>query len=268
MRRPRVLTVAGSDPGGGAGVQADCVTLAAWGCHPLSAITALTVQDTRGVAAVEPVAADLLARQIRTLLADGPLAAAKCGMLPTAPLVEAVADALAGAKAPFVLDPVGLSGTGHPLQDAAARDAILARLLPLADVTTPNADEAAAFSGLSVRSLEEAVEAARALQRRGARAVLVKGGHLAGDAVDVLVEEGRGGTRLFRRPRVATVRRVHGAGCALSAALAAALARGLSVADAAAAAGDWVHGAIERAYEAGEGALALDRSAPPRERAP
>jgi hydroxymethylpyrimidine/phosphomethylpyrimidine kinase len=261
--RATVLTIAGSDPSGGAGLLADAATICAFGCHAQGVVTALTVQDSRGVHAVLPVDAAHVGAQLRALLADGPPAAAKTGMLPTAAVVEAVAAAWrAQAAVPLVVDPVIAASSGPRLADAGAVAALLGALLPLAALVTPNAPEARELTGLTVRDTEGAVAAARALVARGARAVLVKGGHLEGDEVtDVLVVAGRPDAVAFTRRRVAHVRRVRGTGCALSAAIAARLALGDALDAAVAAAGDWVHAAIAGATVSGAGGLVLARPA-------
>jgi hydroxymethylpyrimidine/phosphomethylpyrimidine kinase len=261
--RPTALTIAGSDPSGGAGLQADLATFGAFGCHGQGVVTALTVQDSLAVHAVAPVDARQVAAQLDALLADAPPAAAKTGMLGTAAVVEAVASAWrTRGPIPLVVDPVLAASSGARLVDAGAVAALLELLLPLATLVTPNAPEASELTGLPVRDSLEAVTAARALLARGARAVLVKGGHLAGDEVtDVLVAAGRADAVAFTRTRVPHARRVRGTGCALSAAIAARLALGDGLADAVCAAGDWVHEGIAGAYESGAGGLVLARPA-------
>lgn len=253
--------MAGSDPSGGAGLQADVATFGAFGCHGQGVVTALTVQDSRGVHAAAPVDAVHVAAQLEALLADAPPAAAKTGMLPTAAVVEAVASAwLTQAGVPLVVDPVLAASSGARLADADAEAALLEMLVPLAALVTPNAPEAAELTGIDVRDVEGAAAAARALLARGARAVLVKGGHIPGDEVtDVLVTAGRPDAIAFTRLRITHPRRVRGTGCALSAAIAARLARGDALVDAVRAAGDWVHAAIAGASESGPGGLLLAR---------
>ena len=263
MPRPTVLSIAGSDPSGGAGLLADAATFRAFGCHAEGVVTALTVQDSHAVHAVTPIDARHVAAQLGALLADAPPAAAKTGMLPTAAIVDAVASAWrTRAAIPLVVDPVLAASSGARVADAGAVAALLELLLPLAALVTPNAGEASELTGLPVRDTLEAATAARALLDRGARAVLVKGGHLAGDEVtDVLVLAGRADAVAFTRTRVRHARRVRGTGCALSAAIAARLALGDGLADAVCAAGDWVHEGIAGAYESGVGGLVLSRPA-------
>jgi hydroxymethylpyrimidine/phosphomethylpyrimidine kinase len=228
MSRPITLTIAGSDSGGGAGIQADLKTFAAHGCFGTSVVTAITAQNTLGVRAVHPVPLDVIAAQLAALREDLPPAAAKTGMLATRAVVECVVVGL-GALAPphLVVDPVMVATSGDPLLDAAAIATVRDRLLPLATIVTPNLDEAELLTGLPVRSPKAMVAAARALVDLGAGAALVKGGHLESDIlVDVLVSEDR--VQRYARKRLET-RATHGTGCTLSAAICANLALGLGL---------------------------------------
>ncbi|MDT8342204.1 MAG: bifunctional hydroxymethylpyrimidine kinase/phosphomethylpyrimidine kinase [Longimicrobiales bacterium] len=222
---PVALTIAGSDSGGGAGIQADLKTFHAFGVFGTSAVTAVTAQNTRGVFAVHPVPVGMVRAQIEALAADLPPAAVKSGMLATAELVEAVAGGIRLLQpASYVLDPVMVATSGDPLLESDAEAALVLHLLPLATLVTPNLHEARILTGLDVRTVDQARAAARRLVEMGAAAALVKGGHLAGDeAVDVLWD----GTdeHIWRRPRIAS-RSTHGTGCTLSAAVAAGLAQG------------------------------------------
>lgn len=246
------LTVAGSDSGGGAGIQADLKTFHAFGVFGTSAITAVTVQNTTGVSGVHPIPADIVCGQIAAVAEDLKPRACKTGMLATAELVSAVAACLhEHITGPYVLDPVMVATSGDRLLDADATQAIMEDLLPLADLVTPNLDEAAILTGAAVRDAAGMREAARALVAAGAGAALVKGGHLSGrEVVDILFD----GRRLheFRHARVET-RSTHGTGCTLSAAVAAALARGEPLAAAVERALDYVHRAIARAPNLGRG---------------
>jgi hydroxymethylpyrimidine kinase/phosphomethylpyrimidine kinase/thiamine-phosphate diphosphorylase len=245
--RPAVLTIAGSDPSGGAGLQADLRVFAALGVVGCSVVTALTVQTGRGVRTVSPVAAELLRAQIEALLDDVPFAAAKIGMLGGAAQVEAVAAALERRPhGALVLDPVLASTGGVPLLDAEGRAALLACLLPLADVVTPNTIEAEVLTGQA-----RPEEAARRLLARGARAVLIKGGHRDGPPIDRLYQSD-GTVRSFDGPRLDTPH-THGTGCALSAAMAAHLARGAGLGDAIAAAKADLTAALRRPVMVGAG---------------
>ncbi len=219
------LSIAGCDPSGGAGIAADLKTFAALEVYGTVVVSALTAQSTRGVTGVHPVPAAFVEQQLDTLLDDLTVHATKIGMLPDAGAVGAVADVLGRREVgPVVCDPVMVATSGDALADDGAVRALRERLLPLADLVTPNAPEAAALLGTSVADDEQGLaEQARALLDLGPAAVLVKGGHLEGaESVDVLVTAA--GTTLTRRPRVATAS-THGTGCTLSSALAALLAR-------------------------------------------
>ncbi|SDQ36839.1 bifunctional hydroxymethylpyrimidine kinase/phosphomethylpyrimidine kinase [Quadrisphaera sp. DSM 44207] len=215
------LSVAGSDPSGGAGIQADLKTFSALGAYGTAVLTALTAQSTRGVSGVHVVPADFVRQQLETLLDDVAVHAAKTGMLATAEVVRAVAQVLrARDVGALVVDPVMVATSGDRLLDAGAVDAVREELLPLADVLTPNAPEAAVLlERAPAASTDELLEQAHALRALGPRAVLLKGGHLGGEhSVDVLATAQ--GTALVTRPRVATSN-THGTGCALAAALTA-----------------------------------------------
>ncbi len=250
--RPRCLSIAGSDSSGGAGIQADLKTFAAFGCYGTTAVTAVTAQDTRRVSAIHPVPPAVVRAQIEAVLGDIGADAVKTGMLPSAEVVEAVADALDAAPGvPLVVDPVHVAGSGTPLAENAALEAIAACLLPQTTVLTPNLPELERLTGRPVETEAMRLEAAEHLLARGARYVLVKGGHAPGPAVDLLV--GADGSRVrLEAPRVET-RAGHGTGCTLSAAISAGLAGGLGVAEAAARAKDYVSGALASAEPMGQG---------------
>lgn len=255
-----VLTIAGSDSGGGAGIQADLLTLAAHGVHGTSAITAVTAQNS--VAVLDWVALEprMVVAQIEAVAGDMPVAAAKTGMLATAAIVAAVADAIARLALPFVVvDPVMVAKSGDRLLDPEAEAAYRDRLLPLATVVTPNLPEAEALLGRPVRTLSDMREAARALHAMGARAVVVKGGHLEGDAVDVFFD----GRRLEELPaaRIATAN-THGTGCTYSAAIAARLALGDPLLEAVRGAKAYLTEAIRRSYSVGRGHGPVDHLHP------
>ncbi|HLM65798.1 MAG TPA: bifunctional hydroxymethylpyrimidine kinase/phosphomethylpyrimidine kinase [Acidimicrobiales bacterium] len=245
------LTVAGSDSGGGAGIQTDLVTFAALGVHGASVITALTAQNTRGVAGVHVPPVEFLRAQLDAVLADLPVAAAKTGMLATEAVVVAVAEEAAKGRLPqLVVDPVLVSSTGARLLDDGAESAYVELLLPHALVSTPNTREAAALLGRPVETVDDARTAARDIARLGPRWVVVKGGHLAatGDlgeevAVDVVHDAATGKTTELRLPRIAT-RNDHGTGCTFAAATVALLARGVAVPEALAGAKAFVHGGL------------------------
>src|SRR5256886_1025156 len=219
------LTIAGSDSGGGAGIQADLKTFHQFGVFGTTVITAVTAQNTLAVRAWEPVPVELVTRQLDALAMDLPPGAVKSGMLASAVLVETVADGIARHRLPnYVLDPVMVATSGDRLLDEDAEQLVARRLLPLAALVTPNLDGTAILVGEVVATPDAMERAGRALVRRGARAALVKGGHLSGDqVVDVLVTAGA--ARRFTRPRLDTTS-THGTGCTLSAAVAAGLAPG------------------------------------------
>jgi hydroxymethylpyrimidine/phosphomethylpyrimidine kinase len=245
------LTVAGSDSGGGAGIQADLRTFAAHGIHGTSAITAVTAQNSVGVSAWVALEPAMVVAQIEAVATDMRVAAAKTGMLASAAIVEAVAAAVARLRiAPLVVDPVMVAKSGDRLLDAAAERAYAERLFPLATLVTPNLHEAAALLGREVRDVAAMRAAARDLRALGAGAVLVKGGALKGDAVDVFFD----GTRLVELtvPRVETPN-VHGTGCTLSAAIAARLARGEDLLAAIRGAKAYLTEGLRRSYAVGRG---------------
>jgi hydroxymethylpyrimidine/phosphomethylpyrimidine kinase len=248
---PKVLTIAGSDSGGGAGIQADLKTFAAFGVYGSSVVTAVTAQNTRGVFAVAEVPEEVIALQIDVVLEDIGAAAAKTGMLSSASIVETVADRLeAWGIDMLVVDPVMVAKGGHPLLQQSAVAAVKQHLLPLALVVTPNIPEAEVLAGKAVDSPDAAREAARAIAALGPQWVVIKGGHLAGDATD-LVYDGESFAE-FRAGRIDT-RNTHGTGCAFSAAIAALLARGLPPLEAIEAAKTWLTGAIRESYTIGDG---------------
>ncbi|MGQ0679078.1 MAG: bifunctional hydroxymethylpyrimidine kinase/phosphomethylpyrimidine kinase [Actinomycetota bacterium] len=251
MRVPAALSIAGSDSGGGAGIQADLKTFLALGVHGTSAITALTAQNTMGVSAVHEVPGAFVREQIRQVATDFDLAAAKTGMLSSAGIVEATAAALRDfAISNLVVDPVFVSKNNDVLLSAEGIKAILRELVPLATVLTPNLSEAAALAGVSVEGPEGMREAARILHGRGAAHVLVKGGHLPGEALDLLFD----GQDFYEyRAERFESKNTHGTGCTLSAAIAASLARGLAVPDAVGKAKAFVTGAIRHGLRVGHG---------------
>jgi hydroxymethylpyrimidine/phosphomethylpyrimidine kinase len=253
--RGRVLVIAGSDSGGGAGIQADIKTIAALDGYAATAITALTAQDTTGVHDVLPVPPAFVARQIAVVLADIGADAIKTGMLGDAATIAAVCDALAGCAVPLVVDPVMVAKGGARLLADAAVAAMIARLVPFAAVLTPNLPEAEALTGAPVDSLDAMHRAADALLRLGAASVLLKGGHLPGDTVTDLLATPQG-TEAFAAPRIVT-RHTHGTGCTLASAVATGLAQGMTLRDAVQRARAYVRAAIAAApgYGAGHGPL-------------
>lgn len=248
----RALTIAGSDSGGGAGIQADLKTFAAHGVYGTCAITAVTAQNTMGVTAIHTVPADIVVAQIEAVASDIGTDAVKTGMLATAAIVEAVAAAIADFDLPrVVVDPVMIAKGGAHLLDDEAIEAMKAELLPRAMVITPNAAEAAVLLGDEVRTLAQARAAARRLKALGPGAVIVKGGHIEGPyAVDILVD-GRDLVEL-QSPRISTTS-THGTGCTFASAIAANLALGHSLREAAQRAKDYVLEAIRHAPQIGSG---------------
>lgn len=254
MSAPTALTIAGSDSGGGAGVQADLKAFEAHGVFGMSVVTALTAQNTRAVEAVHAVPPAFVTAQLDAVARDLPIGAVKTGMLATAEVVEAVASGLARWRlSPVVVDPVMVSKGGSALLAPDAVEAVRARMLPLAALVTPNAHEAAALAGFPVHTLADARRAAERLLADGPAAVLVKGGHLDGeaDAVDLLVAA-TGEAWTFRMPRLDTVH-THGTGCTYASAIAARLARGEGLVDAVAAARGYLQQAIAHAPGLGHG---------------
>lgn len=253
--RGRVLVIAGSDSGGGAGIQADIKTLTALGAYGMTAITALTAQDTRAVHEVYPVPLPFLRRQIACALDDPGVDAVKTGMLGDAAAVELVAECLAPTGLPLVLDPVMVAKGGESLLAAEALATLKRRLVPLATLLTPNIPEAEALLGHPVPDRAAMREAAHVLRALGAPAVLLKGGHMAGAEVVDMLASGEG-IEEFAAPRLAT-RHTHGTGCTLASAIAAGLAQGLGVGEAVRRGREYVRAAIATApgFGAGHGPL-------------
>ena len=253
----RVLVIAGSDSGGGAGIQADIKTITALGGYAATAITAVTVQNTLGVTGVHPIPLDVIAAQARAVLDDIGADALKTGMLGDAAVVETVAAAIDHAGAvPTVVDPVMIAKGGAPLLAEAAIGAVKALMIPRAALLTPNAPEAAALTGLVVETTDDLRRAGEALLAMGAKAVLMKGGHVAGDrVVDVLMTPD--GETSFEGERIET-RHTHGTGCTLASACATGLAQGLPLEQAVARAWNYVHEAMLRAPGLGGGHGPLD----------
>ena len=246
---PIALTIAGSDSGGGAGIQADLKTFAALGVFGCSAITSLTAQNTLGVQGVWPVPPDFVRAQIHSVLTDIPVAAIKTGMLATADIIHAVADSLVDyTSIPLIVDPVMVATSGDRLLAEDAIQALITRLLPRANLITPNLYEAAALlnDGL-VHTHADRLRQAKQLRALGAKAVLIKGGHGEGaHAEDLLLTDD--GTQTFSAPRL-TTRNTHGTGCTLASAIAAGMARHLALPDAVAQAKSYLHQALARADE-------------------
>ncbi len=246
------LTIAGSDSSGGAGIQADLKTFQAHGVFGMSVITAVTVQNTRGVFGIQEMTPEIVGGQIDCLFDDIAIHAVKIGMVASVPLIEAIATALAERdRPPVVLDPEMISKSGFPLLQEAAQSALVMHLFPLAEVVTPNIHEAERLIGRSIETLAEMRDAARAIVNRGARKVVVKGGHLGdAEATDILYDG-----RNFRELTAARVdtHNTHGTGCTFSSAIAANLALEKPFFEAVADAKDYISGAIAHSLDIGQG---------------
>ena len=266
---PRALTIAGSDSGGGAGIQADLKTFAVLGVWGMSALTSITVQNTRGVSGVADIPPEVVADQIRAVVTDIGVDAAKTGMLSSTEIIEVVADTVAEVGIPnLVVDPVFVSKHGDPLLRTDAVEALRRRILPLATVVTPNLPEASGLAGIDVQSKEDMTEAAKAIVELGPRAVLVKGGHLQDAESDDLFYDGESFEWLSSE-RIGTPH-THGTGCVISAAVASHLARGNELLDAVRKGKEFVTQAIRHALRLGGGigpvSPAWRMLAPPEER--
>lgn len=232
-RYATVLTIAGSDSGGGAGIQADLKTFSAMGCYGMSVITAVTAQNTIGVSAIHPIPTDVIAKQIDAVLEDIGADAIKIGMLHSSEVIETVADRLRHHRARnIVIDPVMVAKSGDRLLQEEATQSLREVLLPLATIITPNLPEAAVLLEREIKKREQMPDAARGLIRLGAQAVLLKGGHLDDEqSPDVLVVRHSEDAIILEAPRIKTLN-THGTGCTLSSAIAACLAKGLDIEEA------------------------------------
>lgn len=260
----RVLIIAGSDSGGGAGVQADIKAVTMLGGYAATAITAITVQNTLGVTGVHPIPLEIVTAQARAVLDDIGADAIKTGMLGSAEMVETVAQIIAGAGVPAVVDPVMIAKGGAALLEDSAIAAVRSRLIPLAALLTPNAPEAEALTGIAIETTDDLRRAGEALLALGAAAVLMKGGHVAGETVTDLLITPAGETS-FSGERIVT-RHTHGTGCTLASAIAAGLAQGQALEAAVANAWAYVSEAIRRAPGLGAGSGPLDHGWPIRSR--
>ncbi len=249
---PRVLTIAGSDSGGGAGIQADLKTMLALGCHGMSVVTAVTAQNSLGVQGAWEIPTDAVREQFRSVVDDIGVDAIKTGMLSSVAMVEVVAGLLESLpdEIPIVVDPVGVSKHGDPLLESDAVATVRARMLPLASVVTPNLHEVELLTGYVIRDESDQLTAAKALLDLGPSWVLIKGGHLAGDAVDLLTD-GRSEYE-FRATRLDN-HHTHGTGCTLASAIASYLAIGHDMPTSVAFAKDYVTGAIAGGFKMGLG---------------
>jgi len=249
----RALTIAGSDSGGGAGIQADLKTFAALGVYGMSALTAITAQNTVGVQGVFELPADFVGLQIDSVVSDIGVDAVKTGMLSNAEIIAVVAAKVREHGLPnLVVDPVMVAKSGAPLLREEARDALVSELIPLAMVLTPNLHEARVLSGIDIEGLEDMKRAAQAIHELGARYVVVKGGHLLGseESIDILYD-GHNFTE-FTAPRVET-KNDHGTGCTFASAIAAGLAKGQDVREAVKGAKEFVTMALRHSLDIGHG---------------
>ncbi len=251
----RVLTIAGSDSGGGAGIQADLKTMLALGVHGMSVLTAVTAQNSVGVQGSWELPVDAVRSQLDSVLDDIGVDAVKTGMLCSPALVEAVADRLDGLSAPLVVDPVAVSKHGDPLLAPEAVEVLRSRLVPLATVVTPNLPEVEQLTGVEVTDEQGLRAGAAALLELGPRWVLVKGGHLRGDAVDLLTD---GTDEVLLRAERLDNRHTHGTGCTLASALASRLALGDEMPAAVAAAKEYLTGALRAGFSLGSGIGPVD----------
>jgi hydroxymethylpyrimidine/phosphomethylpyrimidine kinase len=251
----RVLTVAGSDSGGGAGIQADLKTMLALGVHGMSVVVAVTAQNSVGVQGAWDLPVEAVEQQLDSVLGDIGVDAVKTGMLSSPELVAAVAGRLRGSEAPLVVDPVGVSKHGDPLLRAEAVDVLRTELLPLATVATPNLPEVEQLTGVRVTTADDLRRGADAVLALGPRWVLVKGGHLEGDATDLLTD---GSTEVVLRALRLDNRHTHGTGCTLASAIASHLALGADVPESVRLAKDYVTGAIRAGFGLGQGIGPVD----------
>lgn len=248
---PAALTIAGSDSGGGAGIQADLKSFAALGAFGTSAITAITAQNTREVRDAYHLPPELVAEQIRAVMDDIAPVAAKTGMLANRMIIRSVVETLAGyPDLQIVVDPVAFTSTGYPLLEADAMEVVQSELIPRATLVTPNLREATALSGIEIENDDDMRRAAEVMLRRGARAVLVKGGHRTDSADDLLVIEGE---EIWLRESHIDTYHTHGTGCSLSASIAAGLARELPLETAVKRAKAFVTGGLQHGYSVGGG---------------
>lgn len=249
MGEPRALTIAGSDSSSGAGVQADLKTFSALGVYGLTVLTCVTAQNTLGVYSVKPLEPELVEAQYRAVLEDPGFDAVKTGLLPSKPIVELVARELRKLDKPIVVDPVYMAGTGFKLSSEEAYEALVEKLIPIATVVTPNANEAAKIAGIRVETVEDAEKAARKISSLGVEVVVVKGGHLKETSTDVVLHRGE----VFKLRGTKVEGSFHGAGCCFSAAVAAMLAKGLNPLDAIKEAKRFIETAVAHHYRVGSG---------------
>ncbi len=244
-----VLVVAGSDSGGGAGIQADLKSLASVGVHGCSAITCITAQNTQGVVSTYPLSIDAVRDQIRAVLEDIQVGAVKTGMLYSAEIVRAVSEELRGVRCPVVVDPVMIATAGSPLHESGFADALARHLLPRTTLVTPNLDEAEAMTGVRIKTVDDMKEAAKVLKELGPQAVLVKGGHLKGELTDVLYD----GDKFHAFTGYRYPKELHGSGCAYASSIAGFLAQGLGTVESVLEARKRIAAGFDTSYSVGKG---------------
>ncbi|HDN62865.1 MAG TPA: bifunctional hydroxymethylpyrimidine kinase/phosphomethylpyrimidine kinase [Candidatus Bathyarchaeota archaeon] len=255
---PCVLTIAGSDSGGGAGIQADLKTFAALNVHGACVITAITAQNTLGVSSIHPLPREVILKQAKAVLSDLPIEFAKVGMLFSEEIIDEVRDIVDEYRLKIVLDPVFRAGSGDPLIESMAKDALVDRLIPKALVLTPNLMEAEDLAQMEIRGLDDMMEAAKKIVKMGVKAVLLKGGHLEGREVfDLLLKDGE--FKIFKKSKVDL--KLHGTGCTLSSAIAAFLAKGESLTGAVEKAEKFIDQAILRSFPVGKGRVPVNQLA-------
>jgi hydroxymethylpyrimidine/phosphomethylpyrimidine kinase len=254
------LTIAGSDPSGGAGIQADLKTFHQFGVYGEAVLTLATVQNTQQVEAVEFLSPGFVVQQLEAVVSDIPPNAAKTGALGNVPILEALSALASSFRFPLVVDPVMISKHGAPLMSEAARRVLAEKLLPHAFLITPNLHEASVLTGAAIRTVDDMARAAGVLRQTGARNVLVKGGHLVGDATDVLLLED-GSTHTFPTPRIDTPH-THGTGCTYSAAITACLAGGILLKEAVQVSKQFITDAIRTNPGLGHGSGPVNHHAP------
>jgi hydroxymethylpyrimidine/phosphomethylpyrimidine kinase len=246
---PTVLTIAGTDPSGGAGIQADLKTFAALGCYGMSVITALVAQNTCGVRAIHSVPPDFVKAQLLAVLEDIEPDTIKIGMVHSVELVDAIAEVLANYPSiPIIFDPVMIATSGHRLIEEDTIAAIISKLFPLAKLITPNMDEASLLAGIPVKTINDMYEASAQIMAMKPKALLLKGGHLPTEKLTSMLVDDRGLIQEYYSNKIET-KNMHGSGCTLSSAIAAFIARGFSLTDAVSEAQDYVHGAIYHAAD-------------------
>jgi hydroxymethylpyrimidine kinase/phosphomethylpyrimidine kinase len=247
------LSIAGSDSGAGAGIQADLKTFSALGVYGCTAITAITAQNTKKVAEILQVSAPMIEQQIRSVMADMPPDAVKIGMVYSGEVIDVVHRSLRRSKAPVVLDPIFAAGTGAKLLRDDAYDSFVSKLLPLCMLVTPNRLEAERMAGIKIKTQEDGVQAAKKIRSLGAKNVIVKGGHFGQARVTDLLLDSNGRLTEITNPRVKEIAESHGSGCNFSSAVAAHLAKGAALVDACKMANEYVYNAIKNAVIVGKG---------------